>query len=343
VFLLPPEWLYDPSITLLDAVLWPLVVRLGKPAAVAILAAALAALTMIGQRLLTDNRRLRVARQRAGRLRHQAATLPKDSPRAVAIGKLTAGVQARIVGAAMVPLAIILGPMVMSFVWLPARVDPASRNARPGAIAYVTATIDGEYLKPITIRPDSALELDRPQQASQSLPPIRSTLEKLQARWSQPSDLSNQPWEVRSAAVRTRRAMLDDLADYLDAGIPPQTLSWTIRTPPDRPGRFPVTLETEGAEPICVHLVLGDLNPPEPKEDLGDGRGPVQLARAESETSPLRLVKVVYEGNKIQGDQVFWAPLKDLGWSNWGAGWLITYLAAYLLVMVPLRWIFRIA
>jgi len=343
VFVLPPAWLYDPSIKLLDAVLWPLVVRLGKPAAVAILAASLAALTMIGQRLLTDNRRLRVARRRANRLRREAAKLPKDSPRAVAISQLTAGVQTRIVGAAFVPLAIILGPMIMSFVWLPARVDPASRNARPGAIVYVTVTVDGEYLQPITIRPDSALKLDRPQQASQSLPPIRSTLEKLQARWQQPSDLSGQPWEVRSAAMRTRRAMLDDLADYLDAGIPPQTLSWSIRTPPDLPGRFPVTLETEGADPICVHLVLGDLDPPEPKEDLGDGKGPVQFVRAESERSPLRSARVIYKGKEMQGDQSFWVPFKDLGWSNWDAGWLITYLAAYLLAMFPLRWVLRVA
>ena len=49
------------------------------------------------------------------------------------------------------PLLLILGPMVMVFLWFPARVDPASWNPPPSAVAYVTATVDGEHSGPIDL------------------------------------------------------------------------------------------------------------------------------------------------------------------------------------------------
>lgn len=30
------------------------------------------------------------------------------------------------------------------------------------------------------------------------------------------------------------------------------------------------------------------------------------------------------------------------GWTRWDAGWLLTYIAAYLLALLPVRWLLRI-
>src|SRR5205823_1177948 len=63
VFLLPQEMLYQPSLRILDIFLWPIVRNFGKPAVVICVAALFAAGTMIIQRLLTDNTRLREAKK----------------------------------------------------------------------------------------------------------------------------------------------------------------------------------------------------------------------------------------------------------------------------------------
>ncbi len=65
VFFLPDRWLCQPVLAALDFVLWPIVRGLGKPATVAIVAAGIAALSLVVQRLATDNRRLREAKRRA--------------------------------------------------------------------------------------------------------------------------------------------------------------------------------------------------------------------------------------------------------------------------------------
>ena len=77
VFLLPERWAYQPTLATLDFVLWPIVRALGKPATVAILAAGVAALSLVIQTLVTDNRRLREAKRRASALRALADALPR--------------------------------------------------------------------------------------------------------------------------------------------------------------------------------------------------------------------------------------------------------------------------
>ncbi len=143
--LLPENWLYQPSMRVLDAVLWPLARTLGRPPTVAIAAAAMAALTMVGQWLLTDNGRLVEAKRRSALLQKQAAVLPAGSRRRLALTSLAGGVQGRVFVAALVPLCLLLGPMIMTFLWFPARVDPASWNASPGAAVNVVATLDSGF------------------------------------------------------------------------------------------------------------------------------------------------------------------------------------------------------
>jgi hypothetical protein len=91
-----------------------------------------------------------------------------------------------------------------------------------------------------------------------------------------------------------------------------------------------------------VHIVLGDRYPPEFREDLGDGKGPVQVMRPADGASPIRMVKVVYVEPKTQGGRAFWTPLAALGWP-WDAGWLLLYIVAYLPAMLLCRWALRLA
>jgi hypothetical protein len=250
--------------------------------------------------------------------------------------------------AAFVPLAVILGPMVMSFLWMPARVDPASWNPRPGAKVLVTAEVSGEFTGKVTLAKDAALEAPGSQAAAQSLPPVRQVLQARREAWlKQRADMSALPWELRQSAERTRRMLLDSLSDYLSRDIPPQTLSWTLKSPP-RAGAFGVSVAAEGFAPLTVDAVLGDAAPPPVKEDLGDGKGPVQVVRAADASNPVQYVKLTYIEDKTKGADAFWVPFggtsakgEAYGW-NWDAGWLWLYIAIYLPVMLVLRWVLRI-
>lgn len=339
-FVLPPDSLYNPTIRVLDGLLWPLVRTLGKPAAVAVIAAAMAALTMVGQRLLTDNRRLLAVRRRAKRLRRQATDLPEGSPRRRTIDRLVSYAQMRILAAALVPLGVLLGPMIMTFVWLPKRVDPASWNPRPGATVYVTAGIDGEYLKPISIEHDSRLRLDGHTSAQQQVPAIRQILTNLLDKYRRD----------HLAGKDVPPEMIADLGKYLDSPIGTQELTWTIRTPQRISDRYDVSLHAAECPPFFVPVLIGDRYPSELDEIVRDGKSTAKIIRSADEQSPIRYVRVSCREKRQLGDRVFWAPLQSPGWSwlaessaaKWDAGWLLTYIGAYLLVLFPLRRILSI-
>ncbi|MBA3938533.1 MAG: hypothetical protein H0X38_13825, partial [Planctomycetes bacterium] len=76
IFWCPATLLYAPIIRGLDAVLWPLVPRIGLAGVVVVVAVVMAVLVMVVQRLTTDNRRLLVAKERAAALRAEALKLP---------------------------------------------------------------------------------------------------------------------------------------------------------------------------------------------------------------------------------------------------------------------------
>jgi len=325
-FLLPAGWVYRPSLAVLDRFLWPLVVHLGRPGAVAVIAAALAALTMAGQRLMTDNRRLREAKRRADLLQRQAALLPADSTRRVALGQQVATVQVRAMAAALVPLAALLGPMVMIFAWLPARVAPHSWNAPPGADVSVVAMVDSDFDGEVTLTAAEPLRLDESAAASRKLPPIRRTLEELLKQWHSADPGPAQRLAIEAAEKHSSPA---DLKAFLDAGVPPQGITWKVRAPVRAAGRFAVTVTAPGAAPLTLNVVLGDRYPPSRAEARGDP------------SSPVRSIRIVYPPPPQK--PVFWAPLATLGWGNWDAGWLITYLLAYLPAMFLLRRVMGVA
>lgn len=342
VFLLPTSWLKMPTYGLLDALLLPLIDLWSRPAVVALVATVMAAFTMIGQRCLTDTRRLNTAKDRALALRREAMKLPKDAPRRRAMLALAAPVQTRLAMVAFVPLALILGPMVMVFLWFPARIDPASWNATPGATVYVTAMVNGDFQKTVTLEPGVLLSLADTTPATQSLPAIRPALERIRSEWRLPSKLPDDlPWELREAAKLARESKLAELDAFLSKPIPPQALSWTLHTPADQGGTFPIVVRAAGADQLQTRIVLGNRAAPEPKEDLGDGKGPVQVVRAATPDAPVQAVRVAYSEKKVAGADMFWKPADTLhGWIGrpaWLPPWLIVYLVAYIPVMVLLN------
>jgi len=347
VFLLPPAWLKLPCFGLLDALLLPAVDFIGRPALVALMAVFLGFYSMLGQRLLTDNQRLLLAKARAGNLRREALTLPPDCPRRRALLAAAAPVQSRVALAAMVPLCLILGPMVLSFLWLPERVDPSSWNPTSGTTVFITALVAGDYTGPVTLNAPAPLVIDDQTPAARTLPPIRATLERQLSRWRQaekpPADM---PWELREAARVTRDLTVASLDAFLKQPIPAQTMAWTVQTPKNQSGRFPINLRAAGATPVATAIVLGNRHAPEAREDFQDDKGPVQAVIRTDPSQPIQNIKVLYASQKTKGNDVFWKPADHLhalmGSPGWLASWLIVYLLVYIPAMFLAKWLFRV-
>ncbi len=333
IFLLPENWVYGPSLAILDFFLWPVVRLFGKPATVAIVAGGLAALTMLLQWHLTDNTRLVEAKRRAAILSSRASELPAGSPRRLAMMALAGPVQTRVFAAAMLPLAILLGPMVMTFYWLPARIDPTSWNAAPGRPVELVATIDSDFRQPITISAGPGFNVTN---TTRTLAPIRETLERIQAEYQKPTDLSAMPWDVVEAAQEARAQKTAELQNYINAGLPPQSLVWQLGPDAGKAGRFPVTVSAPDVAPITAYVVLGDTYPPAAKEVEGDAK------------SPLKSVKLVYKPMEGHPPEL-WPALSHIKPSDsehrwwWPADWLMIYLLAYLPIMFGLRWLLKVA
>lgn len=314
-WLLPEAWVHDPTMRALDMVLWPLVRGIGKPGTVAVIAAAMAVLTMVMQCWMTDNARLREAKRRAKWLEKEAAALPQESARKRVLERLIAPVQARIVAAAMVPLAVLLGPMVMVFLWLPARVDVAAWNAAPGTKAMIVAKVH-ERGKAATIRLGEPVVLAEGK-ISQTPPAIRAALEEYRRELLEAGPQTRTPIEgVQNELVR--QELLADLEAYLKRGVPAQPLRWDVQMPA-APGKWPVEIAVEGEQPLRVELVAGDVHPPAEKRVMGDG-GTVES------------VTVTYPRPKYK--QMFWRRFPG---TEWEIGWLSVYLAVYIPVMIAAK------
>jgi pyruvate,water dikinase len=330
-FALPQQWVRQPTLRALDVVLWPIARSLGKPAVVAVVAVVVVLVTLLVQKLATDNRRLREAKRRAGILRREAQLLPKDSPRRAALTRMAAVVQVRTLVAAMIPVGILLGPMVMPFVWFRERVDPAAWTAPAGSAVQIVATVDSNWRQPIGIDVPPQVAVDDSTPASRTLPPLRETLEHLLTLYRQPRDDSGQPWELKVASDLGREQTADDLQAYLEAGVPPQGVTWLVRPPDDMSGRFSVTVTPEGTSPVVAEVVLGEEYPPVPSRIAGPA------------DSPVKEVRVVYPRSKHE--PVFWRPFAPLG-GRLGAvdlGWLWLYVLTYLPTLVLARVVMKVA
>lgn len=328
VYALPEGWVYWPSMKALDWVLWPVVRGAGKVWTVVIMAGALAAMTMVCQRWLTDNARLVEGKRRAKALMERAKTLPKGSNRRLAMVDLAAGVQMRVAMAAFVPLGVLLGPLVMSCAWLPYRVAPDAWNAAPGTVMNVVATVASDVRESVKLEVGEPLRLDETTSASQELPRIRETLEKLARQWQAGSVYSALPQELQSVMKLSSEATLADLKEYLAKNrIPPQSVSWTVRPAEGVGGRFPMTVWVGDRVGARLWAVLGEEYAPEATEV--NGMAGVLSAR------------VVYAPPEQK--RVFWAPLGKIGLPSWDVGWMITYLGVYLPAVFLFRRVLKVA
>jgi phosphohistidine swiveling domain-containing protein/uncharacterized membrane protein (DUF106 family) len=338
-FVLPAGWARQPALRTMDTVLWPIVRSLGKPAVVAIVAVGIATLTLLIQRFATDNERLREAKRRVTVLRKRMAALPRESPKRASAAQLTTQVQRRTLAAAMVPVGILLGLMVMPFVWFHERIDPTAWNAPAGSAVQVVAAVDSDWRQPVRIDVPQPMVLDDSTPAVRTLPPLRETLERLLTLYRQPRNDPNEPWELKLAPDPGRQHTISDLQSYLHAGIPPQGLTWLVRTPSATSGRFPVAVTAGDHPPTTIDVVLGDQYPPASSKAAGLVGSPVKELRAVYSPSTQKLT--------------FWQPFRWLTGHDHvplcsrlaaiDIGWLWLYIIVYLPALIVIRAVLKVA
>jgi pyruvate,water dikinase len=332
-FLLPRETVHEPTLRLLDGVLWPIVRAVGRPGVVVVIAAAVAAVTLVLQRVLTDNRRLLEAKRRAAALKKEADALPEDSRRRRALMALVNPVMLRTLGAAMVPVGILLGPMVMPFIWMQERIDPSVQVGKVGEPVQVVAMVDGEHGEPVTVHVGAPASLDEMTPTARTLPVIRPVLERVlrELRQKAAAGAATTPGGAGGAVDALSEAapgiLAADLEAYLKAGIPARGVSWRVNVPEGFEGAVPVAVAAGGKE-VTARVVVGDRVAPAPATIAGNG--------------VVRELRVVYP----RGEQKpFFQPLAFAGGKvgAWDIGWVWLYIGAYLPVLVVLRWLLKVA
>jgi len=315
--------------------LWPIYRGAGAwggLATVAVIAATIATLSMVLQWALTDTPRLREAKRRAGALKKEAAKLPADSPRRKKLLSLAAPVQTRITLAAFVPLALLLGPMVLSFLWLPERLDPASANPRPGANAIVTAQIDADYAGPVTLN-SSLVEAPLEQTGA----PIRPTLQLLEKQLEK----NEIPPTAAARFAQTNKSgteLLADLRRFLAKPLPPQTLTWTVPTPSDKAAIYEVSVKAQASQ-VTAPLVLGNSAPPPLSIETDDKGNRIQTVL--SSGGPLRSLKIRYADPRRSAPVAFFTPFAGIGW-GYDFGWLGAYLLFYIVALFTAKRLLRV-
>ena len=281
-------------------------------------------MTLLAQKLVTDNGALVEAKRRAAKLVQQAKSLPAGSPRREAMMELAAPVNGRLLIARLAPLCLLLGLLMLPLVWFRDRIDPSVPVAPAGSPVQIVATVDGEWSKPVRIELPSNVALDETTVASRTLPPIRKTLEHLLTLYRESTNNTSGPWELQVVPDVARVQTVNNLKNYLDAGLPPQGLTWTIRPTQGASGRFPVIVVAEGHPPVELTVVLGNQYPPG------------SLAAAGGADTPVKEVRAVYPNSATK--QVFWRPFGAVD-----IGWLGVYLLTYLPVLFILQALLKVA
>ncbi len=200
--------------------------------------------------------------------------------------------------------------------------------AAAGSPVQIVATVDGEWNEPIRIQLPAGMALDETTAAVRTLPPVRRTLEHLLTLYREPQSKTDGPWELQVAPDFARMQTASNLKSYLDAGLPPQGVTWMLRPSANTSGRFPVSVVTDGHPPLSVNVVLGNQYPP------------ATLTTTGSAVSPLKELRVVYPAASQK--PVFWQPLAALG-SPLEIGWLWLYLLTYLPVLFILQALMKVA
>lgn len=343
----PGTWsmdhLYRPTLTLLDPLLWPLVTSLGRLGAVAVVAGVMAVMCLVLQRWCTDHHRMVMAKERAAKLRAAALALPVGAPRRAALMRAANPVQWRIMGAAFVPLGLMLGPMIMSVFWLTDRID--GHNPPPGTSFQIIATLDGDYAGPVELALPHGVTVNHEiTPAIQRLPPTRATLEDLAATIRADRIPDALPWGVGLAAESSRQACLASLQHYLMRPQPESELQWEIDLPVHA-GSFEIGVILDGQNPGSIRLITGEDLPPPATELIERAHQPaklLQVVRPAGHRTLRQLVAIPKEAQAQATRPPFLQPFRSLGWL-WDPGWIVFYIAIYLPVMFITRWLLRVA
>jgi pyruvate,water dikinase len=338
VFLWPGSGLRDLSMRALYAVLWPVYRVGGGLLTVAVIAVVISAASMVLQLLLTDTPRLREAKRRAASLKKEAVQFPVDSPRRRKLMAAAAPVQARLTLAAFVPLAVLLGPMVLTFLWLPERVDPASANPRPGATAIVTAVLDPEFTGDVTLHSD-LLANGGPlvQHAASVKPTLLALLHQMER-----NDIPPAARARLSSTGKTPEELLKDLRKYVMRPLPEQVVTWSVPTPEDGKsgGVYTIRVNAEGGDGIVTEVVTGNAAPP-PLSMQTDEKGNRVSVTTGRYNGNLHTVKIRYTDTRRTDAAVFFAPFAKLGW-KYDFGWLGAYLLFYIVALFTAKRLLRV-
>jgi hypothetical protein len=151
------------------------------------------------------------------------------------------------------------------------------------------------------------LRLDKSTPATRTIPPIRETLERI------------------AAEGRMSNSELADLRRYLHHGVPPQTLSWLIRS--DKAGSFPITIAFGKTYFVRTTAVFGENSPPPGTRHFRDERLPCRTV-------------VVENAAQKSG---FWNTNALIPRLNQNITWPWIYLLAYLVTWLALRRCMRLA
>jgi pyruvate,water dikinase len=332
-YVLPDVWFRQPILSAIDRLAWPGIRVLGKPGTVLLVALVLALSVVLIEVLITDHRRLAVVKRRAKAIDNESAKLRPGSPRRTALKRLAASAQYQAVSAAMVPVGFLLGPMILSIVWLGERMDPVKSNPPPGASVSIVAKVDSNYRHPIRLEVPARFEIDPATPAAQTLPLLRETLTKLLEELRRPSAERTANAALDGILQTSQQDAADNLQAYLDQGIPPQGLTWSIHSPAEAQGVFSA-IASSGGERLCIRFTLGDRDAPQP-------------ARIDSgPTNQIKSLEIFFGGAKSKA--IFCRPfawLSDsdapaLRWlSRTQVGWLSVYLFVYFTTLFACRWI----
>jgi hypothetical protein len=299
----------------------------------------MATLVLVVQKHFSDNRRLLEAKRRARLLTDQAKALPQSSPRRAVLLRQASPATLWTLQAAMVPVGLMLGILLMPFVWLEQRVDPSVTSPPAGSAVQIVALVKGDWKEPVRLEVPSSISVEDSTPLSRTLPPLRATLERLLVLLRQPREVPGEPWELKAVPDLGRDQTANDLESYLAAGIPPQGITWLVRPPDTMDGSFPISVTTPGIPPLKINVVLGDNDPP------------AALSAKGNADSPLVEVRVVCPRPKTE--PIFWRPFARLGTENptpflaWlgtlNVGWLWIYIIAYMSTLMLMKRILRVA
>ncbi len=170
---------------------------------------------------------------------------------------------------------------------------------RPGrCCVQVVATVDSDWTDPVRIEAPPGFVVDEATPIERSLPPIRKTLQQLLAHYRQMPTDKTEPAELAIVPDLARKQVLDDLQSYLDAGIPPQGITWSIQPPDGADGMFAISATAGEAQSAKIDVVFGDRYPPSPAKATMPNN------------SPIKSLAVFYSKSKIE--PVFWRPFAQL-------------------------------